>query len=236
MKLRPSDVFIDSQLKDQIDLETFQKRYAFRVFDDFELKTKLQEIEISFQATPQQALFAQLLDDLPNLVIASVTDLEILSQKYLAFTGSQIKSIETAFSYGSFRQSIHCLWFAKTLGIRTCLYCNTAYTLIAEGHCPSAAKALFEFDHFYPKSLYPWLSLSMHNLIPSCGTCNRILSDDQKPAHLSTDHLDKLFKVQIKAFSLEKFLLAPKEIKFIEIETNPITPDSDYDTFIFKKL
>ena len=32
---------------------------------------------------------------------------------------------------------------------------------------------MFELDHFFPKSDYPYLSHSIFNLIPVCGVCNR---------------------------------------------------------------
>ncbi len=32
--------------------------------------------------------------------------------------------------------------------------------------------AKFQFDHFYPKDKYPYFSLSLYNLIPSCANCN----------------------------------------------------------------
>lgn len=37
-----------------------------------------------------------------------------------------------------------------------------------------------KLDHFYPKSLYPFFALSLYNLIPVCGTCNLVKSDNKK--------------------------------------------------------
>lgn len=34
-----------------------------------------------------------------------------------------------------------------------------------------------ELDHYYPKSIYPFLSCNLFNLIPSCSTCNHLKSD-----------------------------------------------------------
>jgi len=34
-----------------------------------------------------------------------------------------------------------------------------------------------DIEHFYPKSIYPFLSLSISNLLPSCAFCNKIKSD-----------------------------------------------------------
>lgn len=55
----------------------------------------------------------------------------------------------------------------KSLNIKACLYCNRESILHFNG-----SKTTAEIDHFYPRSLYPFLSISFHNLIPSCKTCN----------------------------------------------------------------
>lgn len=39
-------------------------------------------------------------------------------------------------------------------------------------------KARPQFDHFYPKSKYPYLALSFYNLVPSCAVCNLAKSDN----------------------------------------------------------
>ncbi len=36
----------------------------------------------------------------------------------------------------------------------------------------------WEFDHFYPKSKYPYLAISVYNLIPVCSICNQRLKRD----------------------------------------------------------
>lgn len=57
----------------------------------------------------------------------------------------------------------------KRLDVKVCPYCNRQYTLTVSGNNKSIHP---EFDHFYPKSIYPYLALSFYNLIPSCHTCN----------------------------------------------------------------
>ena len=59
------------------------------------------------------------------------------------------------------------LWLAKHLNIKSCVYCNAQSTITIEDK-----KALFQFDHFFSKSKYPYLSISLYNLIPSCSNCN----------------------------------------------------------------
>lgn len=72
------------------------------------------------------------------------------------------------------------IWLAKQLNIKTCPYCNAQYTLYVEDKNMSIAK--FQFDHFFPKNQYPYFSLSLFNLIPSCASCNQTKSS--KPVNL----------------------------------------------------
>jgi len=55
----------------------------------------------------------------------------------------------------------------EKLGVRVCPYCNRQYTftLQNDGIRP-------QFDHYFPKSLFAYLSVSLFNLIPSCSICN----------------------------------------------------------------
>lgn len=62
--------------------------------------------------------------------------------------------------------------WAEKIGVSICPYCNRSYifTLKKSGVRP-------QYDHFFPKSLYPYLALSMYNLIPCCAICNQAKSD-----------------------------------------------------------
>lgn len=77
---------------------------------------------------------------------------------------------------------------SKIIGTQTCCYCNRQYTFTVEHTHPKQDKqgnwtikgaknkderiARPAFDHWFPKSEYPLLSLSLYNLIPSCHICN----------------------------------------------------------------
>lgn len=65
-------------------------------------------------------------------------------------------------------------YFVKELGIKTCSYCNRNYTFVVD---EKDGKLRPEIDHFYPKSIYPFLAMSFYNLIPSCSTCNHTKKD-----------------------------------------------------------
>lgn len=77
------------------------------------------------------------------------------------------------------------------LGIGICPYCNRNYTSIVEIKLTDEQKKNFKylykeskkdnnqikyvlpsFDHFFPKSQYPYLALTLWNLVPTCTYCN----------------------------------------------------------------
>lgn len=54
----------------------------------------------------------------------------------------------------------------EDLEITVCPYCNRNFINNTEKY------AMAQFDHFFPKSKYPMLALSLYNLIPCCPQCN----------------------------------------------------------------
>ncbi|ENE5197722.1 hypothetical protein ABNJ92_001251 [Vibrio parahaemolyticus] len=90
--------------------------------------------------------------------------------------------LKKVFFYDSFRSSDACVKFYKELGLegKYCFYCNDSELSVISTEKPSKSngfrskngKLLFDLDHFYLKSNYPFLALSFYNLIPCCGLCN----------------------------------------------------------------
>lgn len=68
----------------------------------------------------------------------------------------------------------------RILGVRTCPYCNRAY-IGSRGN-----KILgVQLDHFHNKDKYPFLAVSLYNLIPCCSFCNTIKRNDDKAKLIS---------------------------------------------------
>jgi len=57
-------------------------------------------------------------------------------------------------------------FFTDNFNFSTCFYCNKDFITNFD------KTSTFQLDHFYDKSTYPYLALSLYNLIPSCSTCN----------------------------------------------------------------
>jgi len=68
--------------------------------------------------------------------------------------------------YDDFRKE----WANKLVtltNINVCPYCNRNFIMNFKH-----TQTTVELDHFFPKSEYPYLAISLYNLIPSCHTCN----------------------------------------------------------------
>lgn len=81
------------------------------------------------------------------------------------------EEIKKAFNYGGYRNN-KLILLAEKLNVKSCPYCNMHYTLFAENGNHRDKLAKFQFDHFFDKTDYPFLSMSLYNLIPSCAICN----------------------------------------------------------------
>jgi hypothetical protein len=79
--------------------------------------------------------------------------------------------------------------FLKDLNISCCPYCNRNYIMKADINvtrkAPEDAETTTKeitvkpaLDHYWSKSDYPYLAISLYNLIPSCNLCNSIIKRD----------------------------------------------------------
>ncbi len=104
--------------------------------------------------------------------------------------------------------------FVKILDLKTCPYCNRNYTFVVD---EKSGKLRPEIDHFYPKSIYPFLAMSFYNLIPSCPICNHTKSSK------NTENLINPYDIKDDDF---KFTYTPKDIDFTNIENKKYNFDS----------
>jgi len=79
------------------------------------------------------------------------------------------KEISEALAYGKLQKKVLKKFYHHNK-INTCGYCNSQYTLtfLKDG----SASVKFQLDHIFPKKKYPYFSISMYNLVPSCANCN----------------------------------------------------------------
>ncbi|MDY3200636.1 MAG: hypothetical protein RBQ84_06765 [Arcobacter sp.] len=93
--------------------------------------------------------------------------------------------------------------YIKDLDITVCPYCNRNY--IFNFKKSNSLKATAQLDHFFDKSTYPYFSISIFNLVPSCQTCNQRKSKKS----------DIIYHPFVEAFNDDvKFRLKIKDSKF----------------------
>lgn len=95
--------------------------------------------------------------------------------------------------------------YVLSLKVKVCPYCNRNYItpIYSED-----GKMRADLDHFYAKKQYPYLSLSLFNLVPSCKYCNSSLKGSEEFTYTANFHpLDK-----VKAESLYRMTYKPKSM------------------------
>lgn len=89
---------------------------------------------------------------------------------------SYFSHIQELFSYTEFSDTDN-EWNAYEwvdfLNLKTCPYCNRQFIHIYLDNEDGETKTMRpDLDHYFPKSCYPFLGISLFNLIPSCSMCN----------------------------------------------------------------
>lgn len=160
-----------------------------------------------------------LLNDLDKILLANPSQLNVYRRSY----GNRLRSLPKpvasrkkkrgrrprtfqqkllyAFGYNRYRQNI-LVKLASYLNVKTCPYCNLHYTLSIRDFNAQNKKVLMakmQFDHYYDKANYPFLSMSLYNLIPSCPICNQGKSQRLLPLAFHPYHSDiyKTFKFEV---------------------------------------
>lgn len=129
-----------------------------------------------------------------NKRLLKIENFEVILDKFIQDSNKQkrlstllkdenIKQIEKIFNYSKFtndkdygRHDI-----ITSLNVSVCPYCNRQY--VTSYGKPDNKKTTADLDHYYPKSKYPYLALSLYNFIPSCQICNSRMKGD-KEGHL----------------------------------------------------
>jgi hypothetical protein len=119
-------------------------------------------------------------------------------KKFIYEAKEELKKI---FKYENKFQEVISKFFEKELETKTCYFCNIHY--VNEYNINNEEyKNEFTLDHYYDKGSYPYLALSLYNLIPSCYTCNSKLKKTKELDVFAPNSKDFDFdqKVKFKLF------------------------------------
>lgn len=162
-----------------------------------------QKIKDIIQSRPED--FTLYIDE--AFSILNVSDLMLTTKGVRKSHSFGLLLLERLFTYKKTRKSNGFVNFYKRLGLekKHCFYCNDSEITIISKTSPSINKPmdnkgrmLFDLDHFYLKSRFPFLALSFYNLIPCCGICNstfRGVKDFTIKSHINPylDSFDELY-------------------------------------------
>jgi hypothetical protein len=114
---------------------------------------------------------------------------------------SKRDDVKTLFNYETKFQQHISKFFEQYVEVHTCYFCNIEFinTFMTKDE---NIKNGFTLDHYIDKGKYPYLALSLYNLIPSCYTCNSKVKRVHEVETLSpaSAHFDFDAKVKFKTF------------------------------------
>jgi 5-methylcytosine-specific restriction endonuclease McrA len=108
------------------------------------------------------------LEKLITLDYKELCDLKDFIDKHKSFT--ELNKTQKDYFYTLY-QRLNKPQYIDDLDITVCPYCNRNY--IFNFKKSNSLTATAQLDHFFDKSTYPFFSVSIFNLVPSCQTCNQ---------------------------------------------------------------
>tara|TARA_R110002096_G_scaffold68304_4_gene165028 strand:- start:944 stop:1915 length:972 start_codon:yes stop_codon:yes gene_type:complete len=182
-----------------------------------------------------------------NNNLGIVGNVPLINKTYKNGITKQVKSpiknaIIIALGYKVLRNSFYPKYF-KEIGIKSCVYCNSQLT-ITTVKSKGIYSAKFDVDHYYSKDEYPFLSICLFNLYPTCSSCNRSKGTKNIEFELYTTNPSKAkksnYKFKLSPYSKSKYLTTKdsKDIGFtfnVPVYINPSTKKLN-DVFHIEKI
>ncbi len=168
------------------------------------------------------------------------------SRRKIKFAGKTKKGylkdeIIQALGYTNKRDYFYPKYFEK-LGIKSCVYCNSQLTLsiskqrLRNRNTIEKHVARFQVDHYYPKDKYPYLSIALFNLYPTCASCNNIKSNNSVDFELYADSVVKSpYLFELDKLSLVQFLISRNDSNLKVIFRNIENPRNN-DIFCIQEI
>lgn len=148
------------------------------------------------------------------------------------------KIVRDVISYEWYRNTDRPAFYFSKFNILFCPYCNKdeiqniqKIDLVSGNELTTR---LYQLDHFYPKSRYPYLSLSFFNLIPGCATCNATLKGE-KDFNIST-HFNPFHISFNEHFKFRVNSIIPNNSSEISITFNNLTTHDESQIVDFEIL
>lgn len=180
------------------------KKYKNRLYK------KLSRLVESEKQIVQKRIFKWVMDNFEDLILG---DIKVLSLATVLFDGymksiavndreeiiEKLKIFLDEYEYFKDATEWNAYKFQRELAVTVCPYCNSQFVIIYETVKGGRTRATL--DHFFDKASYPFLAVSLFNLVPSCKVCNSDLKNRKKigiETHYSPYELGVLENLKIK--------------------------------------
>ena len=165
-----------------IEKEQFKGKSVRKIFYKRGGNTLKSDFVYSDNIFSLNSIISKMIIELESMESRGMNEVEfkIILKKYKNIIFEKIQSIYNSYSNYKILDKDNILWgpypLLMELGLTVCPYCNRNY--IHTYYSPNNGKVRADFDHFLPKSKYPYLCVSFYNLIPSCSVCNSSLKGE----------------------------------------------------------
>ena len=169
---------IDAKTKKDIEGTYLEDAHSartglFQMLSRPDVKTKLQKEHTAIYNILYHSMTGNLEEkEVEKLLLADQKELKNYISKFGSYAGSIKKSdylLNSVFKYKNFANRKIAYHISIKRNVTVCPYCNRQYVFTV---IPSKGRVRPQFDHYFPKKDYPYLALSLYNLIPSCSICN----------------------------------------------------------------
>ena len=123
-----------------------------------------------------------IIQHLKEIVLLAPDDFNQFHKKYFWWADDELETeirfhsctakfwelIVWALNYEGVRENVM-PYYVKKMHLSTCSYCNAQYAITTGEDEDGKRWAMYQLDHFKPKSKYPYLCVSFFNLQPSCA-------------------------------------------------------------------
>lgn len=123
--------------------------------------------------------------------------------------------------------------FLDILEVNVCPYCNRIYTFTARR---GSLKTKPELDHFFPKKQYPYMAISIFNIVPSCSLCNKgksnkyVYVDKQGICYPYEEDFNDNIVFRTKSTTLDYLLDVSKDFS-VELKGNTVFDDEVIENY-----
>lgn len=135
--------------------------------------------------------------------------------------------LQSIFDYDHFSKKRPNSWCAyklcETSDIITCPYCNLSFAHTIFRDEQGAIRPTL--DHYFDKATYPFLAISIENLVPSCYSCNSSLKGTRN--FYKEPHLHPLFDNESIEFSLTNMLNSVGDLRELDASHIILTTTGD---------